>query len=291
MKKLGILFSACMLLLAGCGSTPNTSNQQPKDLPYNKVVAGTGSIAEYLAAFEIPLVGVTEQDSIPEMYKDATRVGQPRKLNVEILMSLEPDLFIGDKALLEVNDKDLAGIELNKLYLDNSSYDGVFASIKMIGETFTMNEQADKIVKDLKSKESSVLKGIDDLKGKKVVVLFGTGESYMLATKHSYIGSLLEKLGVENVANSITEQPRPYVQFSLETVVAENPDYILTLAHGNKEQAAQAFAAEMEKELWKQTPAVQNKQTYPLDDKEFPVTGNIHIMETLENLKNLLKGN
>ena len=60
------------------------------------------------------------------------------------------------------------------------------------------------------------------------------------------------------------------------------------MAHGHKEQAAQAFKAEMQKELWQQTTAVQENHTYALDDKTYPVTGNIHVIDTLANLKNLL---
>lgn len=299
-----VLVSLLLISLTACGrqidktiqsnevsqstSVQIETEESDKELPYQRVIAGTSSVAEYLAEFEIPVVGVTDQDGIPTMYNDSERVGQPRQLNMEKVVSLEPDLFIGDQALAELSQQAMADQSIETVYLNNSSYEGILTSIEQIGKIFHKEDQAKEIVADLQKQERDALSGIEKLKGKKLAVLFGTGESYKLATKNSYLGSLLEKLGVDNVADKITQAPRPYVDFSLETVVAENPDYILTLAHGHKEQAAQAFKAEMQKELWQQTTAVQENHTYALDDKTYPVTGNIHVIDTLANLKNLL---
>lgn len=266
----------------------NEGKIDPSNLQYKSIIAGSASVAEYLAKLQIPVAGVTDQDSIPEVYKDAKRIGLPRKLNLEIISSLNPDLFVGDKTLEEVNTKDLGNFEVEKLYLTNSSFEAVFNSIEELGAKFGREELAKKTIEEIKSKESEVLSGIDSIKDKKVVVLFGTGESYKLATENSFIGSLLEKLGVKNLAKGMAKGPRPYVDFSLENIVAENPDYILTLSHGNKEQAKKMFEAEMEKELWKSTTASKEGNVISLNDKDFPVTGNIHIMETLEELKELL---
>lgn len=299
-----VLASLSLISLAACSQQTDKTNQSnevsqstsvkvetkasSEELPYQRVIAGTSSVAEYLAEFEIPVVGVTDQDGIPTMYDDSERVGQPRQLNMEKVVSLEPDLFVGDKALAELSQQEMTDQSIEAVYLNNSSYEDILMSIEQIGKMFHKGDQAKEIVADLQKQEMDVLSGTEKLKGKKVAVLFGTGESYKLATKNSYLGSLLEKLGVENVADKITQAPRPYVDFSLETVVAENPDYVLTLAHGHKEQAAQAFKAEMQKELWQQTTAVQENHTYALDDKTYPVTGNIHVIDTLASLKQLL---
>ena len=68
----------------------------------------------------------------------------------------------------------------------------------------------------------------------------------------------------------------------------QNPDYVLTLSHGHKEQASKVFDEEFKKDIWQQTNAVKNRKTYALDDKKFPVTGNINVAETTKALKDLL---
>lgn len=269
-------------------TTKKVSKTKQADFPYHRVLAGTGTVAEYLAAFDIPLKGVSEQDDLPAKDQKLPRIGQPRELNMEKIVSLKPDLFIGDKSLANLSQDQLQKQNIPSLYLDNSSYDKVFESIEQIGTTFDQKHKADQLVHKLKKQEKSALAGSEKLQGKKVAILFGTGESYMLATKHSYLGSLLEKLGVENVADTVSKAPSPYVPFSLETVVAENPDYVLTLAHGHKQQAKQAFDQEMKKDLWQNTTAVKTNQVYALDDQTYPVTGNLHVMETVKDLKNLL---
>lgn len=300
MKKilLPIIAVALLGMLSACGQekeavTTDTSisNSASSEsvAKYQAVIAGTETVAEYLDAFDISVKGVSQQDNIPVSYKNVERVGVPRQLNMEKIVSLNPDLFIGDKSLEDLSKEEMKKQDIHALYLDNSNYDNVLNSVKEIGVVFDKEKKADEIIENVKKKEKKALSGAESLKGKKVAILFGTGESYMLATSKSYLGSLLDKLGVENIAAKVSKAPSPYVKFSLESVVAENPDYILTLAHGHKEQAAKAFEAELGKELWKTTNAVKEGKTYALDDATFPVTGNIHVAETTEALKNLLK--
>lgn len=258
------------------------------DIEYESVIAGTSSVAEFLSLFEIPLVGVSEQDNIPEFYVDVERVGAPRQLNMEVIVNLNPDLFIGDQSLADLSEEDMAAHDIPALYLDNSSYDEVFGSIEEIGEIFDREEEAQEIINELRQNEEEALQGAEELEGKKVVLLFGTGDGYMLTTQHAYLGSLLNRIGVDNLADSLADAPQPYVPFSLEAIVAEDPEVILALAHGNPEQARMAFEEELESELWQETTAVQEGSVYFLDDSTFPVTGNIRAVETLEQLKELL---
>ncbi|MDO7203170.1 ABC transporter substrate-binding protein [Paraclostridium bifermentans] len=59
----------------------------------------------------------------------------------------------------------------------------------------------------------------------------------MLATDTSYLGDLTKTLGAKNIANNLdTNVKSPYIQFSLEQILEQNPDYILRFAHGELEQ-------------------------------------------------------
>lgn len=299
MKKAVILILSLLMIIivAGCssqgkvtkestnnGETNKTSSQV--ESKYKSVVAGTSTAAEYLEVFDIPLKGVSQQDNIPEKYKDVERIGAPRNLNMEKIVSLHSDLFIGDNSLKDLSQSQMNKQGIKTLYLDNSNYESILDSVKEIGKMFDKKEKADEIIKKIEKDEATALKGSKALKGKKVAILFGTGESYMLATKTSYLGSLLDKLGVKNVAD--IKSSRPYIQFSLENIIEQNPDYVLTLSHGHKEQASKVFDEELKKDIWQQTNAVKNGKTYALDDKKFPVTGNINVAETTKALKDLL---
>lgn len=256
---------------------------------YHNVVCGSTTAAEYLDALGVDIVGVSNQDNTPERYKDVTRVGAPRKLNYETIVSLKPDLFIGDKLLENISSEDLKNQNIETLYLNNSNINEIKENIKNLAQLFGKQDKAKDIIENIDNEAKNAINDAKDLEGKKVVVLFGAGDKYMLATKTSFIGGLLEELKLDNIANYISKDPRPYVPFSLETVVEQNPDYILTLSHGNKEVMEKAFKEELEKDLWKSTNAVINGKVYALDDNKFPVTGNIHIGKILLDLKDLLK--
>ncbi|ERL65966.1 ABC transporter substrate-binding protein [Schleiferilactobacillus shenzhenensis] len=255
---------------------------------YQRVVVSTGTIAQYLQVLDVPVVGVPQEDNVPNTMKKLPTIGQPRHINMEKVISLKPDLFLGDAAMASQTKQSLAAQSIKTTYLDNMSASKVVANIQQLGTLFGRKAQAAKIVTRIQKQEAQAIKGAAALKGKKVVVLFGTGESFMVATKNSYLGSLLSQLGVHNIADELVHAPTPYMPVSMESVVAKNPDYILTLAHGHKEVAAGAFKTEMAKPLWTATTAHQKKQVYALDDDTYPVTGNIHVAQTLTKLKDLL---
>lgn len=304
MKKIIALMLIISILLVGCmpgnkgknvdqksSATKKTDTKEDNkivDAKGKKVIAGTAAVAEYLDALNEKFVGVAEQNTVPAKYKDVPRIGLPMKVNAEVISGLKADLFIGDIVLRDATEKVLSAIKVDSVYLDNNSYDSVFESINRLGKMFGKEKEAKAIVEKLRARETEILKKAEPLKGKKAIVLFGTGESYLLATENSFIGNLLEKAGVENLAKGVSKTPSPYVKFSLEEIIAKNPDYILTLSHGRKEQAKKMFVKEMKKDIWKDTKAVKEGKVLPLDDNDYPVTGTIHVVEILENLINLL---
>ncbi len=256
---------------------------------YKNIVAASKTIAEYLELFDKDLVGIAEQEDLPEKYANVTRIGAPRRLNLEVIVSLKPDLVVANDSSEKDLEQTMKTQGIETLYLDSSTYDSIFANIEQLGKLFGKEQKAENIVNDLKAKENAILEEAKSLQGKSAAILFGTGEHIQLATKHSYLGNLLEKIGVKNVADVLSDAENKYVPFSLEQLIAQNPDYILTLAHGNKKQAQAAFKDEFKKPLWQSTEAVKQNRLIHLDDHKYPVTGNIHVLETLEGLIKLLK--
>lgn len=294
MKKRKLLVMGLLILLsvslAACGKSTasHKAGSSSTEQPYSRVVAGTRTVAQYLDLYKIKLVGVANEEGMPARYTHLKKVGQPRELNVEAISGLKPDLFIGDKGFEAMSSHQLQAANIKSRYLDSSSYDKVFQNVKTVGKLFNQESKTNGIIKKLKSGETKALAGSEKLKGKKVLLLFGTGSGYMAATKHSFLGSLLTKLGVTNVADGLPKSQIAYAPISLESAVAKNPDVILTLAHGNKAIAKKAFSAEMKKALWQKTNAVKHHRVYPIDDQKYPVTGNIHAVSVLNRLKELL---
>lgn len=255
------------------------------------IIAASKSVSEYLDAFEVKLVGIAEQKGLPERYKDVKRVGSPRKLNLEVMTSLKPDLVIANETSKKDIDSSLVNQNIDTLYIDGSTYDSIFENIKLIGEKIGKSDKSQDIIDKIKERESEVLKKAEKLKGKKFALLFGSGKNFQVMTENTYLGDLLKKIGLENISKDSTGKNGKFIPYSLENIVAGNPDYILTLAHGNKEQAEKIFKTEFDKDMWKNMTAVKEGRLIHLDDKKHPITGDIHVLETLESLIDLLLEN
>lgn len=255
-----------------------------------RIVAASKTVAEYLALFDQEIVGITKQEALPKIYEGVKQIGPPRKLNLEIIMSLKPDIVIANDNSKKDIEEFLSKQGVKTMYLDSNDHDLVYENIKTIGKALNKEDQANKIVEEMKKKEQVILEKSKNLKGKSYALLFGTGDNFQIVTENSYLGSLLSQIGMENIAKGAGGENKRYLPYSLETLVAKDPDYILTLAHGHKEQAKSIFSEEFNKDLWKNLRAVKEDRLIHLDDKTNPLTGNIHMLETLEALiDNLLE--
>lgn len=304
-KKIYIGFLLLSLSLAACtqaedikpsetgvkqdsNSEDNNTQSLDENISDKRIIAASKTVAEYLALFDQKIVGIAKQENLPEIYAQVEQVGSPRKLNLELISSLNPDYVIANESSKDNLEESLISQNIKSIYLDSSSYDLVFENIKTIGHLLGQDKKADSIIKEMKDKETSIIDKAKDLEGKSLLLIFGNGDNFQLMTQNTYLGNLAEKLGLKNIGKD-NAKDKKYLPYSLEEIVKSNPDYILTLAHGNKEQAESLFEKEFEKDIWKNLNAVKENRLIHLDDQTFPVTGNIHVMETLENLLKILK--
>ena len=262
----------------------STKEGEVEQISDKRIVAASKTVAEYLALFDQEIIGITKQEALPKMYEGVKQIGPPRKLNLEIIMSLNPDIVIANDNSKKDIEEFLSNQGVKTMYLDSNNHDLVYENIKTIGKALNKEDQANKIVEEMKKKEQMILEKAKNLKGKSYALLFGTGDNFQLVTENSYLGSLLSLIGMENIAKGESGENNRYLPYSLETLVSKDPDYILTLAHGHKEQAKSVFSEEFNKDLWKNLRAVKEDRLIHLDDKTNPLTGNIHMLETLDAL-------
>ena len=317
-KKIIYVLLAAMLLMVGCGGEkPDTASGASKkeggkgghpgsemaappaertalafeSIP-EKVVVGTVGLTEIFDALEIDLVGVpsSKSYSIPERYKEAQEIGMSMKPDLEIIKSLEPDQFITDALFESSLGKSLKEKGIPTSFVATSGYDDIVYSIENIGHAFGKDEKAKALTDKMKAIEKEVADRVKNEEKKKVMVIFGTPESFMLATKQSYIGDLVNRLGLENVADA-AEGKGPYIPFSIEAAVNMNPDVILRFTHTDPETSKKMFDKEFaENPVWNALEAVKNKTVYDLDPHYFGVTANIRGAEALQILADMIYG-
>ena len=304
-KNLLSMILVAGMMLVGCQNDgqdvdQSTENPQPDQAVQEetlveevKVVSATVSATNVLAKLDAEVVGVpTTTQTLPAQYADLPEVGQAMSPDLEIVASLEPDLFIMDSNFQASVEESLSQYGLNTFFFETGSYSDFTNSIKQLGVEINREDEAKKLVSGI---EASVTKALEK-KGDNsptVAVIFGAGENFMLATDTSYLGDLVKTLGATNITSKLEgDMSSAYVQFSLEQILAENPDYVLRFAHGNIEETAKMFDAAFESnEAYQQLDAVKSGKVYDLDPTIFNVSANLEITTAIETLGEIFYGN
>lgn len=286
-RKLASVFMVSALFLTGCqASSTGQDKENSKDNKKVSVVSATVSATQVLDRLDADVLGVpTTKMDLPEKYKDLPKVGQAMSPDLEIVASLEPDVFVMDNMFKEKVEESMKKYDLNTFFFDTSTYTNFVNSIKKLGAEINQTEEATKLVNELKDVEKEAVK---NKKGEapKVAIIFGGGENFMLATETSYLGDLAKTVGAKNITSNLdTNVKSPYIQFSLEQILEQNPDYILRFAHGEIEQTKKAFDTAFDKNpAYKELDAVKNNKVIDLDPSIFNVSANLQVKEAIKTL-------
>lgn len=285
-RKLASAFMVSALFLTGCQSTSGKSQKEETTEKKPSVVAATVSGAQVLDKLDANVVGVpTTKMTLPEKLKGLPEVGQAMSPDLEIVASLEPDVFVMDNMFKEKVEESMKKYDLDTFYFDTSTYTNFLTSIEKLGAKIGQEKEATKVINELKDVEKEAVK---NKKGEapKVAIIFGGGENFMLATESSYLGDLVKTVGAKNITNNLdTSVKSPYIQFSLEQILEQNPDYILRFAHGEIEQTKKAFDSAFDKNpAYKELDAVKNNKVIDLDPSIFNVSANLQVKEAIKTL-------
>ena len=252
-----------------------------------KVIATSPATVEICNKLDIKLIAVPESDfTIADKYKDLPRIGSPMSPDIEKIKSLSPDYVLSPISLKNELEKKYKNAELNYEFINLSSVDGMFDSIKKLGDEFGKEKEAKALIDEHKQYMKKFNSSVEGKKHPKVLVLMGLPGSYVIATNKSYVGSLVELAGGENV---YTDDSKEFLTVNTEDMKAKNPDIILRASHAMPDDVKNMFAKEFaENDIWKHFDAVQNGKVYDLDNTLFNMSANFKYRDAIEELKKLL---
>ena len=291
LRKLASIFVLGALLMTGCqaGGTTGKSEDVAKE---KTVVAATVSGSQVLDKLDANVVGIpTTQLEMPEKFKGLPEVGQSMNPDLEVVASLNPDVFVMDNAFIDSVEKSLKEYDFNTFFLKTNTYTDYIKSIEELGKTIDKEEEATTLINELKNIEKEVKSKKGD-KAPTVAIIFGSGENFMLATETSYLGDLVKTVGGKNIASKLDKNvENGYVQLSLEYILEQNPDYILRFAHGNLEETKKSFDKAFDKNpAYQELNAVKNNKVVDLDSNVFNVSANLKVKEAIQTLGDILYG-
>ena len=253
-----------------------------------RIIATSPSTAEICDQLELDLVGVCSSSisEIPERYEEAEKVGTAMAPDMEIVASLDPDWILSPATLQADLQPKYEAIDTDWAFLNLRSVQGMYRSIQELGEIFGREEQAQKMVDEFTKFYEDYKNTNEGKDAPKVLILMGLPGSYIIATENSYVGSLVELAGGQNVYAGTDQE---FLTVNTEDMKTKEPDVILRAAHALPDQIVEMFNEEFEtNDIWQHFDAVKNGCVYDLTYEYFGMSADFDYPEALEELQPML---
>ena len=253
-----------------------------------KIIATSPSTAEICDRLELDLTGVCSSSvsELPKRYDEVKEVGTAMAPDMEIVASLDPDWILSPATLQSDLQPKYEAINTDWAFLNLRSVQGMYRSIQELGEIFGREEQAQTMVDEFTAFYEDYKNKNEGKDAPKVLILMGLPGSYIIATENSYVGSLVEMAGGENVYAGTDQE---FLTVNTEDMKTKEPDVILRAAHALPDQIVEMFNEEFATDdIWQHFEAVQNDRVYYLSYELFGMSATFRYPEALEELQPML---
>lgn len=253
-----------------------------------KIIATSPATADICDRLNLNLVGVcsTTTSTIPERYAELTQVGTAMSPDMEIVASLDPDWVLSPASLQSDLQPKYEAIDTDWAFLNLRSVTGMYRSIQELGEIFDREEEAQVMVDEFTKFYAEYKEKNAGKESPRVMILMGLPGSYIIATENSYVGSLVEMAGGENVYAGTDQE---FLTVNTEDMKTKEPDIILCAAHALPDQVVEMFQKDFEEnDIWQHFEAVQNNKVYHLTYELFGMSATFRYPEALEELQPIL---
>ncbi len=251
-------------------NTPERSEVLKDDLGYEiamdktpqRIVSLAPSNTEILFALGLGnrIVGVTDYCDYPPEAKEKEKIGGYSTINIEKVVSLEPDLVVaaygnGIEAIETMKRLNLTVVALNPRSIADIERD-----IILLGKITGTEENATRIVKEMENEINSVKKAVEGEKRVRVAHIVWH-DPIWVSGKDTFIDEIISIAGGENVFNFTG-----WRIVSIEDLVSANPDVII-VSSGNGMGGVQniTYSWVMSDERLKSIEAVRKNRVFIVD--------------------------
>ncbi len=287
------LTAAVLLLVAACASSPAQLTTITDDLGRQVAIRGipekiislapSNTEMVYALGLQDRLIGVTTYCNYPPEVKDKPKVADFSKVDVEKIVSLQPDLVLAGNIHKDDTIPALEKLNITVVGIDPGSLDKIFADLKLVGSLTGRTQQASDLVAGLTRRIKTVTDKTAGLKdADRLRVFFLTWHDPLWTEgKDTLASDLIAKAGGQNIAYDLSG----HAQINLETVIDRNPQVILVL--GTMGQQNTSFDFIKAEPRFRSTDALKNNRVYQVDSDIFART-TPRSVEGLETLAKLL---
>ena len=282
------LILALSLLLGGCVDQSAPPAEQTEGA--GGIAATSVAVMQICEQLDLDLVGVpdTKLAAIPDRYASATVVGTPMAPDMEILAQLGPEWVLSPNSLQSDLQPKYEAAGLKYGFLNLKTIFGMYESIEDMGRIFGKEAEAQALIDEFDAYYDSYRQRSHGGQAPRVLVLMGLPGAYVVATENSYVGSLVELAGGENVYAGTDQE---FLTVNTEDMLKKDADIILRAAHAMPDSVMEMFDEEFRtNDIWKHFSAVENGRVYDLPHEYFGMSANFTYPQALEVLDELLYG-
>lgn len=207
-------------------------------------------------------------DVIAPEIDDIVQIGKGSQLNMETLMSLEPDLLL-IPARFKSSIEDMDEIGLPVIALDVEKFDSIKSALTVVGQAIGQDERAGEIVgffNEMIEKMSAIGSKAEE---KPSVLMLSKSSMTAVSTDAMLQNLIIETAGGENATAGFKSDDL-WTEVDIEQIISWDPDVIYVPCYAT-------FTAEdvLEDPAWQNISAVKNKKVYTfpstLEPWDFPV--------------------
>lgn len=259
-----------------------------------RVVALMGSFAETWLNAGGELTAVTD-DAFDErglaLSKDVVTVGTYNSPNVETIIGCAPDLVILSSETREhVAIKDtLKQAGIKTAYFQVTYFEDYLKMLKVCTDITGREDLYKKNGLEVKEKIDSIVSKKSNLPSPSILFLITYSGGAIVKNSESMTGKMLKDLGCNNIAD---EDKSLLKEFSMESIMKEDPDYIFVVPMGNDEALAKKNLKETVESnpAWNGLQAVKNGKYIILPKEKFLYKPDARWGESYEYLSKILSG-
>jgi len=210
---LALALGASVAAVAVAGATPPP-----------RIVSLTPVITETLFALGAgdQVVGVTRFCNYPPEAKKRAIVGGIVDIDVEAVVTLRPDLVIGEEEQTVLHT--LRGLGLRVLPVKCQNLQDLFTAFTAIGREVGREAEAQALAASIRGRFSQVAEALKGEPRRPVLLVVGRNPSLVAAGRGSFLDELISLAGATNI---VADSDQPYPTVSMETVLLRQPEVIV----------------------------------------------------------------
>ena len=235
------------------------SNSLSQQIKSQRIVSLAPSTTEILFALGLDdeIVGVTINCNYPSEAKDKEKVGTFSQPDIEKILSLKPDIIFATGLEQALTVEQLRQLRFKVYISDPSNMQGLFTSIREIGNLTRREKEAEILINLMRNKIDQIrakVKFIPQNKRPKVFIEIWH-DPLMTTGKCSFVDELINLAGGINIACDVF---KAYSYISPEIVIKRDPDCII-LGHRSKAETLNIIKNQLG---WKEIKAIKNNCIY-----------------------------